>query len=174
MLLCRSQFLPAHHLNRNIHLKPTFVRCRVFPLAPNPKDDIPDSWCGSPNTESLKDAQTRSWMFWRERVVPSIRDGKTVLICAHGNVIRAMLKRLDGIPNDPLKEVRSRDRCLYFFCGRCRVSIFSIFSVSLFLLSSLPTFFFMVDPVSVPVLILHELSGSSIHRSGHVSFLLRH
>eukprot|EP00752_Nemacystus_decipiens_P012533 g11101.t1 len=68
-------------------------------------DDIPDSWCGSPNTESLKDAQARAWMLWRERVVPSMRRGKTVLICAHGNVIRAMLKRLDCIPNDALKEV---------------------------------------------------------------------
>eukprot|EP00903_Cladosiphon_okamuranus_P017500 g16119.t2 len=69
------------------------------------QDDIPDSWCGSPNTESLKDAQTRAWMFWRERVVPSLRQGNTVLICAHGNIIRAMLKRLDYIPNDALKEL---------------------------------------------------------------------
>jgi len=49
-------------------------------------------------------------------VVPSIRDGKTVLICAHGNIIRAMLKRLDCIPNDPLKEVRSRDSMSVFWC----------------------------------------------------------
>lgn len=45
-------------------------------------------------------------MFWRERVVPSLRQGNTVMICAHGNIIRAMLKRLDYIPNDALKEVR--------------------------------------------------------------------
>ena len=77
-----------------LSLKQTFVRFPVF-FFDAEKDDIPDSWCGSPNTESLKDAQTRAWMFWRERVVPSVKDGKTVLICAHGNIIRAMLKRLD-------------------------------------------------------------------------------
>lgn len=73
-------------------------------------DDIPDSWCGSPNTESLKDAQARSWMFWRERVVPRIREGKTIMICGHGNIIRSMLKRLDSIPNDTLKQVDSVQR----------------------------------------------------------------
>lgn len=39
-------------------------------------------------------------------MVPSMREGKAVLICAHGNIIRAMLKRLDYIPNDALNEVR--------------------------------------------------------------------
>eukprot|EP00904_Undaria_pinnatifida_P011541 jgi/Undpi1/7517/HiC_scaffold_22.g09990.m1 len=58
-----------------------------------------------PNTESLKDAQARSWAFWRERMVPRVKAGKTVLICGHGNIIRSMLKRLDGIPNDVLKQV---------------------------------------------------------------------
>lgn len=39
-------------------------------------------------------------------MVPSINAGKTVLICGHGNIIRSMLKRLDSIPNDILKQVR--------------------------------------------------------------------
>lgn len=90
----------------------------LFRTRPIPPDDIPDSWCGSPNTESLKDAQARAWMFWRERVVPSMRQGKTVLICAHGNIIRAMLKRLDCIPNESLKEVRWKGRSMMCF-GVC-------------------------------------------------------
>lgn len=77
-------------------------------------DDIPASWCGSPNTESLKDAQARSWAFWRERMVPRLSEGKTVLICGHGNIIRSMLKRLDGIPNDVLKQVSGFVVCFGF------------------------------------------------------------
>lgn len=39
-------------------------------------------------------------------MMPRLKAGKTVLICGHGNIIRSMLKRLDGIPNDVLKQVR--------------------------------------------------------------------
>ncbi|CAM9359792.1 unnamed protein product [Choristocarpus tenellus] len=68
-------------------------------------DDIPNSWCGSANTESLKDAQTRVWAMWKEVIVPLARSGKVVLVCGHGNVIRALLKRLDSLPNGVLKQV---------------------------------------------------------------------
>lgn len=42
-------------------------------------------------------------------MVPLVKEGKTVLICGHGNVIRAMLKRLDNIPNPILKQASGVD-----------------------------------------------------------------
>ncbi|KAG5177014.1 2,3-bisphosphoglycerate-dependent phosphoglycerate mutase [Tribonema minus] len=68
-------------------------------------DDAPESWCGSAQTESLKDTQARAWRLWKERIAPRARAGRTSLVVGHGNVIRAMLKRLDGIGNERLREV---------------------------------------------------------------------
>eukprot|EP00611_Tribonema_gayanum_P031200 TRINITY_DN8929_c0_g1_i1.p1 TRINITY_DN8929_c0_g1~~TRINITY_DN8929_c0_g1_i1.p1 ORF type:complete len:289 (+),score=76.18 TRINITY_DN8929_c0_g1_i1:807-1673(+) len=68
-------------------------------------DDAPESWCGSAQTESLKDTQARAWRLWKERIAPRVRGRRTCLVVGHGNVIRAMLKRLDGIGNERLREV---------------------------------------------------------------------
>lgn len=67
--------------------------------------DAPDSWCGTPGTESLKDTQARAWRLWREEIAPAVRRGEKVLICAHGNTLRALLRRLDNIPNDLLMQL---------------------------------------------------------------------
>jgi 2,3-bisphosphoglycerate-dependent phosphoglycerate mutase len=53
-----------------------------------------------PLTECLKDTVERVMPFWNESLAPAIRSGKRVLISAHGNSIRAMVKYLDGI-SDP-------------------------------------------------------------------------
>ncbi len=50
-----------------------------------------------PLTECLKDTVDRVMPFWNESLVPAMRSGKRVLISAHGNSIRAMVKYLDGI-----------------------------------------------------------------------------
>lgn len=50
-----------------------------------------------PLTECLKDTIERVMPFWDEVVVPDIRDGKRVLIAAHGNTLRALVKHLDGV-----------------------------------------------------------------------------
>jgi 2,3-bisphosphoglycerate-dependent phosphoglycerate mutase len=68
-------------------------------------EDIPDSWCGSAQTESLKDAQTRAWAMWKQVLAPKIKSGKKILIVGHGNVIRAMLKRLDSLPTEFLMQL---------------------------------------------------------------------
>ncbi|CAM9689645.1 unnamed protein product [Chrysoparadoxa australica] len=67
--------------------------------------DIPASWCGSAQTESLKDAQARSWEVWTKRILPRVREGKSILVVAHGNLIRALVKRLEQLPNDSIKSV---------------------------------------------------------------------
>ena len=50
-----------------------------------------------PLTECLKDTVDRVMPFWNESLAPAMRSGKRVLISAHGNSIRAMVKYLDGI-----------------------------------------------------------------------------
>ncbi len=50
-----------------------------------------------PLTECLKDTVARVLPFWNERIAPAIRSGQRVLIAAHGNSLRALIKHLDGI-----------------------------------------------------------------------------
>jgi 2,3-bisphosphoglycerate-dependent phosphoglycerate mutase len=50
-----------------------------------------------PATESLKDVVARMLPFWYDFLVPALREGKRVLVSAHGNSLRALVKHLDGI-----------------------------------------------------------------------------
>ena len=50
-----------------------------------------------PLTECLKDTVARVMPFWNEAMAPAIRSGQRVLVTAHGNSIRALVKYLDGI-----------------------------------------------------------------------------
>jgi 2,3-bisphosphoglycerate-dependent phosphoglycerate mutase len=50
-----------------------------------------------PLTECLKDTVARVLPCWNERIAPAIKSGQRVLIAAHGNSIRALVKMLDGI-----------------------------------------------------------------------------
>ncbi|MEZ5962899.1 MAG: 2,3-diphosphoglycerate-dependent phosphoglycerate mutase [Planctomycetota bacterium] len=50
-----------------------------------------------PATECLKDTVERFLPYWRDTIAPAIRDGKRVVIAAHGNSLRALVKYLDGI-----------------------------------------------------------------------------
>ena len=50
-----------------------------------------------PLTECLKDTVARVVPYWRDTLAPAIRSGQRVLIAAHGNSIRALIKHLDGI-----------------------------------------------------------------------------
>jgi 2,3-bisphosphoglycerate-dependent phosphoglycerate mutase len=50
-----------------------------------------------PRTECLKDTVARVLPFWNETIAPTIKSGKSVVIAAHGNSIRAMIKYLDGV-----------------------------------------------------------------------------
>jgi 2,3-bisphosphoglycerate-dependent phosphoglycerate mutase len=51
----------------------------------------------APRTECLKDVVARMLPYWDTEVVPDLRAGKTVLLAAHGNSLRALVKHLDGI-----------------------------------------------------------------------------
>ncbi|MFT7723321.1 MAG: 2,3-diphosphoglycerate-dependent phosphoglycerate mutase [Roseateles sp.] len=55
-----------------------------------------------PLTECLKDTVARVLPFWNDTVAPAIRSGQRVVIAAHGNSIRALVKYLDGIADDAI------------------------------------------------------------------------
>jgi 2,3-bisphosphoglycerate-dependent phosphoglycerate mutase len=55
-----------------------------------------------PLTECLKDTVARVLPFWNESMAPAIRSGKQVLVAAHGNSIRALVKYLDGISDSDI------------------------------------------------------------------------
>lgn len=59
--------------------------------------DIPG---GPPLTECLKDVVERFVPYFTETIVPDLQAGKTVLIAAHGNSLRALVKYLDGMSDD--------------------------------------------------------------------------
>lgn len=51
----------------------------------------------APRTECLKDVVARLLPYWEQSIMPDLRAGKTVLLSAHGNSLRALVKHLDGI-----------------------------------------------------------------------------
>ncbi|MBA2672870.1 2,3-diphosphoglycerate-dependent phosphoglycerate mutase [Ramlibacter sp.] len=55
-----------------------------------------------PLTECLKDTVERVLPFWNESIAPAIRSGRRVVVSAHGNSIRALVKYLDGISDDAI------------------------------------------------------------------------
>jgi len=68
---------------------------RYASLAPN---EVPAS-------ESLKDTVARFLPYWQSDIAPRIRNGQRVLIAAHGNSLRALVKHLDGIGDEDIVEL---------------------------------------------------------------------
>ncbi|WP_131787747.1 phosphoglyceromutase [Protofrankia symbiont of Coriaria ruscifolia] len=55
-----------------------------------------------PTTECLKDVVVRMLPYWYDAIVPDLRRGKVVLVAAHGNSLRALVKHLDGISDSDI------------------------------------------------------------------------
>lgn len=55
-----------------------------------------------PRTECLKDVLERFLPYWEDQVKPDLEAGRTVLLAAHGNSLRALVKHLDGISDDEI------------------------------------------------------------------------
>ena len=81
---------------------------RSFDVPPPPIDDndqysqagdprYADLGASMPKTECLKDVIGRMLPYWEEVIVPDLKEGKVVLVTAHGNSLRALVKHLDGI-----------------------------------------------------------------------------
>ena len=55
-----------------------------------------------PSTESLKDTIARVLPCWEEKIAPALRAGETVIVSAHGNSLRALVKHLSGISDEDI------------------------------------------------------------------------
>ncbi|THG35766.1 phosphoglyceromutase [Glaciibacter flavus] len=90
---------------------------RSFDVPPPPlEDDAEYSQVGDPRyanltdaelprTECLKDVIARMLPYWESDISADLRDGKVVLVTAHGNSLRALVKHLDGISDDDIAEL---------------------------------------------------------------------
>lgn len=55
-----------------------------------------------PLTECLKDTVARFLPYWENEIAPKVKEGKRLIIAAHGNSLRALVKHLDNIPDDEI------------------------------------------------------------------------
>ena len=89
---------------------------RSFDVPPPPIDDndefsqahderYADLGENIPKTECLKDVLERMLPFWLSDIQPALKDGKTVLITAHGNSLRALIKHLDDVSDEEIAEL---------------------------------------------------------------------
>jgi 2,3-bisphosphoglycerate-dependent phosphoglycerate mutase len=58
-----------------------------------------------PATESLKDTLARVLPYWNDSIAPALKSGRNVLVAAHGNSLRAMVKMLDNVPESEIVEL---------------------------------------------------------------------
>ena len=86
---------------------------RSFDVPPPPIDDddefsqvgdprYADLGSEMPRTECLKDVIQRMLPYWESGIVPDLKDGKTVLVAAHGNSLRGIVKHLDQISDEDI------------------------------------------------------------------------
>jgi len=89
---------------------------RSFDVAPPPIDDAnefsqahDERYAGLgeniPKTECLKDVLVRMMPLWNDEISQDLVAGKTVLVTAHGNSLRALVKHLDGVSDDNIAEL---------------------------------------------------------------------
>ncbi len=90
---------------------------RSYDVPPPPLEESSEYWPGKdrrykdlskselPATECLKDTVARFLPFWESDIAPAIKSGKRVLITAHGNSLRALVKHLDNVSDDDIVEL---------------------------------------------------------------------
>ena len=90
---------------------------RSYDIPPPPLDETSEYWPGKdrryaalkpnelPRTECLKDTVERFLPFWDSEIAPAIKSGKRVIIAAHGNSLRALVKHLDNVSTEDIVEL---------------------------------------------------------------------
>jgi 2,3-bisphosphoglycerate-dependent phosphoglycerate mutase len=58
-----------------------------------------------PLTENLSETMTRALPFWHETIVPTLRQNQKVIICAHGNSLRALVQYIDNLTDDEVAKL---------------------------------------------------------------------
>jgi 2,3-bisphosphoglycerate-dependent phosphoglycerate mutase len=87
---------------------------RAYAIAPDPLLTGDPRWAGNdpryrhlkpeeiPATECLKDTVARVVPFWKDSIAPALSRGRRVLVAAHGNSLRALIKYLDNVSDDDI------------------------------------------------------------------------
>ena len=88
-------------LKTGAHFRAEKLLERIHPadLGPLLADLTPDEL---PRTEALQHTVKRFLPYWNETIAPAVRAGRRVLIVAHGNSLRALVKHLDGISDEEI------------------------------------------------------------------------
>jgi 2,3-bisphosphoglycerate-dependent phosphoglycerate mutase len=96
----------AKHGEEQVHIWRRSFDTPPPPLAPGSAYDLSRDrrYAGVevPATESLKDTIARVLPYWEERIAPALKAGQRVLIAAHGNSLRALVKHLSRIPDEEI------------------------------------------------------------------------
>ena len=74
-----------------------------FPKADRRYADVAEA--DLPRSESLKDVLGRVMPYWEQAILPDLKAGKRVLVVAHGNSLRALLKYLEGVSDEAIVDV---------------------------------------------------------------------
>jgi len=61
---------------------------------------------GPPEGESLKNVYERAVPYFKQKILPAVKEGKNVLICAHQSSLRALVKYIEDISDEDIREVR--------------------------------------------------------------------
>lgn len=87
---------------------------RAYAIAPEPLAPDDPRWAGNdpryrhlaptdiPATECLRDTVARVIPFWNDSIAPALGRGRRVIVTAHGNSLRALIKYLDGVSDDDI------------------------------------------------------------------------
>jgi 2,3-bisphosphoglycerate-dependent phosphoglycerate mutase len=87
---------------------------RAYAIAPDPLSPSDPRWAGNdprykhlkpeeiPATECLKDTVARVVPFWKDSIAPALSRGRRVLVAAHGNSLRALIKYLDNVSDEEI------------------------------------------------------------------------
>jgi len=87
---------------------------RAYAIPPDPLTPDDERWAGRdprykhlqpeqiPATECLRDTVARVVPFWNDSIAPALKRGRRVLVAAHGNSLRALVKHLDGVSDDDI------------------------------------------------------------------------
>jgi 2,3-bisphosphoglycerate-dependent phosphoglycerate mutase len=90
---------------------------RSFDIPPDPLDETDERWLGRdpryggidpdkfPRTECLKDTVARVVPYYKTEISPKIKEGKRLIVAAHGNSLRALVKYLDDVSDDQITQL---------------------------------------------------------------------
>ena len=96
----------ARHGDEQVHIWRRSFDVPPPPIEPGSQYDLSGdrryAGIAIPATESLKDTIARVLPYWNDRIAPALQDGQRVLISAHGNSLRALVKHLSNIPDDEI------------------------------------------------------------------------